>query len=128
MGMRDRAETIAGSVRSSQGRYPLSKRVLAVPAMVWATLRGGWPGAPKARVFGGIVGVAYVLLPIDLMPEILLGPFGLGDDLAIAAVSVAALLSAAESYLDAKGSYPGLDGAEVVPGTVISRQEEQPNP
>jgi uncharacterized membrane protein YkvA (DUF1232 family) len=68
---------------------------------------------------GGMVGIIYVLIPIDLMPEVLLGPFGLGDDLAIAAVSVAALLSAAEAYLDMRDG-PVIGQGDVVEGTVLS--------
>ena len=123
MGMTNRAGVVADAVRSSQGHHPLSQRLRAVPAMVWATWRGRWPGAPKGRIVGGTLGVIYVLIPIDFMPEVLLGPFGLGDDIAIAAVSVAALLSAAEAYLDMRdglvsGQVHGQ--GDVVEGTVLS--------
>ena len=121
MGVTDGASAIAGAVRTSKGRYPLGRRVLAVPPMIWAVLRGRWRGVPKFRVMAGIAGIVYVLIPIDFIPEAILGPFGLADDLALTALSVAALLSAAEDYLDAKyGPRLAAGTAEVIVGTVVS--------
>jgi uncharacterized membrane protein YkvA (DUF1232 family) len=70
--------------------------------MLRDTLTGRWAGAPKGKVLIGMAGIVYVLSPLDILPEMLLGPFGLGDDLAIAALSVAALLTSAEDWLDSK--------------------------
>ncbi|MFM8349863.1 MAG: DUF1232 domain-containing protein, partial [Actinomycetales bacterium] len=83
-----------------------------------------WPGAPKGRIFGGLAGVVYVLIPIDFMPEVLLGPFGLGDDIAIAAVSVAALLSAAEAYLDMRDGLV-IGHGDVIEGTILGNDSPQ---
>lgn len=125
MGVAQGASAIAGAVRASGGRYPLGRRVLAVPPMIWAVLRGRWRGVPKFRVMAGMAGVVYLLVPIDFLPEAVLGPFGLPDDLAIAALSVAALLSAAEDYLDARFGAPAVDPGqgEVITGTVINRAD-----
>lgn len=38
-------------------------------------------------------GIAYVLSPIDLMPEILLGPLGALDDVVVAAAAVSRILN-----------------------------------
>ena len=116
------AATVAGAARATKGRHPLLRRVGAVPRMLRDAFTGRWPGAPYGRILGGLAGVLYVISPLDLMPEILLGPFGLGDDIALAAVAVAALLSSAEDYLDAQesGSGTGMsDGFDVIPGVVI---------
>lgn len=121
MGALSGATAVAGAVRASRGRHPLPRRVMAVVPMVRDTLAGRWPGAPRFRVLGGMAGIVYLLSPLDFLPEALLGPFGLGDDLALAAVSVAALLSAAEDYLDARevaaGVRPG--HGDVIPGVVL---------
>ncbi|MFM7148101.1 MAG: DUF1232 domain-containing protein [Actinomycetales bacterium] len=122
--MSKRAGVVADAVRTSSGRHPLSQRLRAVPAMLWATWRGRWPGAPKGRIFGGLAGVVYVLIPIDFMPEVLLGPFGLGDDIAIAAVSVAALLSAAEAYLDMRDGLV-IGHGDVIEGTILGNDSPQ---
>lgn len=123
MGVVGGATAVAGAVRSSRGRHPLGRRLMAVLPMMRDTLTGRWPGAPRLRVVGGLAGLVYLISPLDFMPEALLGPFGLGDDIALAAVSVAALLSAAEDYLDAKDAAAGMrpgDG-EVIQGVVIDR-------
>lgn len=123
MGVVGGATAVAGAVRSSRGRHPLGRRLMAVLPMMRDTLTGRWPGAPRLRVVGGLAGLVYLISPLDFMPEALLGPFGLGDDIALAAVSVAALLSAAEDYLDAKDAAAGMrpgDG-DVIQGVVIDR-------
>jgi uncharacterized membrane protein YkvA (DUF1232 family) len=124
MGVVDGAGAIASAVKASQGKHPLGQRVLAVPAMLWATMRRRWPGAPKGRIFIGIAGIVYLITPIDLMPEAILGPFGIPDDIALAAASVAALLSAAEAYLDMRdaGELQGVD-ADIIPGVVVQRSD-----
>ena len=40
-----------------------------------------------------LVGVGYVLSPIDLLPEIVLGPIGLVDDLLVVSVALSRLLN-----------------------------------
>lgn len=127
MGVVGGAAAVAGAVKASRGRHPLGQRLAAVLPMLRATFTGRWPGAPKARVVGGLAGLVYVVSPLDFLPEVLLGPFGLGDDLAIAAVAVAALLSSAEEWLDAKDAaasgMPGPSPAsgDVIQGVVVDR-------
>ena len=45
-----------------------------------------------AKLIAGM-GVAYVLSPIDLLPEFLFGPFGLIDDLFVLAAALSSLLN-----------------------------------
>lgn len=123
MGMFGRATTVAGAVKASQGHHPLGRRLAAVLPMLRDAFTGRWREAPRFRLLAGLAGLAYVISPLDLLPEVLLGPFGLGDDLAIAVVSVAALLSSAEDWLDhgdevAQGQEP----ADVIQGVVLERQ------
>jgi uncharacterized membrane protein YkvA (DUF1232 family) len=44
-----------------------------------------------AKVIAGL-GVAYILSPVDLLPELLLGPIGLIDDLLVVATALSRLL------------------------------------
>ncbi len=44
-----------------------------------------------AKVIAGL-GVAYILSPVDLLPEFLLGPIGLIDDLLVVATALSRLL------------------------------------
>ena len=117
------AAAVASAIRSSKGRHPLGQRLMAIVPMLRDTVTGRWPGAPRLRVVGGLAGIVYVLTPIDILPEVLLGPFGIADDLAMAAVSVAALLSASEQWLDARDSAASAyaDDADVIQGVVLDR-------
>jgi uncharacterized membrane protein YkvA (DUF1232 family) len=82
MGVVSGATTVASAVRSSRGRHPLMKRLAAVPPMLRDAFTGRWHDAPRLKVLAGLLGIVYVISPLDLMPEVLLGPFGIGDDLA----------------------------------------------
>ncbi len=127
MGVIGRATTVAGAVRSSRGRHPLGQRIGAVPPMLRDAFTGRWTGAPRGRILAGLLGIVYVISPLDFLPEILLGPFGLGDDLAIAAVAVAALLSSAEDWLDsgdeaaAARDSAGAASGDVIQGVIVDR-------
>lgn len=120
MGFVRRASVVAGAVRTSQGRHPLLRRLTVIPKMLRDAFTGRWPQAPFARIIGGVLGIVYVISPIDLMPEFLLGPFGVADDIALAALAVAALLSSAEDYLDAQAAEAAPGAGDVIPGVVIS--------
>ena len=50
------------------------------------------PRVPLAAKLIAGLGVAYILSPIDLLPEILLGPIGLVDDLLVVATALSRLL------------------------------------
>jgi uncharacterized membrane protein YkvA (DUF1232 family) len=124
MGLLSRTATVAGAVRSSRGRHPLSARLVAVLPMLRDSFTGRWVGAPRGRLIAAMLGLVYVVSPLDLMPEILLGPFGLGDDLAIAVFAVAGLMSSAEEWLD-RGETEAPFGAagpgDVIQGIVVDR-------
>lgn len=129
MGVVSGATAVAGAVRSSKGRHPLGQRLKAIVPMLRDTFTGRWPGAPRLRILAGLAGLLYVVSPLDFLPEILLGPFGLGDDLTLAAVAVAALLTSSEDYLDARdagattsSSESGNAEPDVIQGVVIDRR------
>jgi uncharacterized membrane protein YkvA (DUF1232 family) len=65
--------------------------------MVGATVTGRYDG--KARLLGMILAVVYILLPVDLVPELLLGPLGLIDDSFVAVWLAGAVLSETERFL-----------------------------
>jgi uncharacterized membrane protein YkvA (DUF1232 family) len=130
MGVMGRATTVGAAVRATRGRHPLGQRIGALLPMMRDAFTGRWVDAPRFKLLAGLAGVAYVLSPLDLMPEVFLGPFGLGDDLAIAAVAVAALLGSAEDWLDhrdaTRSDVPPTaargEGPIVVEGVVLDRR------
>jgi uncharacterized membrane protein YkvA (DUF1232 family) len=50
------------------------------------------PRVPLSGKLIALAGVGYVMLPVDLVPELLLGPIGLVDDLLIVGAALSALL------------------------------------
>lgn len=120
-----------GAARAADRRFTWGERIAAIPAMLAATLRGRFPGATRKGVLLSAAGLVYLVSPIDLMPELLLGPFGIADDAAIAAMSMGYLVSAADRYLHWRtGTVPAPEhtpagrhpfDADVVQGTVVDR-------
>jgi len=51
------------------------------------------PRVPLGAKAIALLGIGYVLSPIDLMPELLLGPIGLADDLFVVAATLSRLLN-----------------------------------
>jgi uncharacterized membrane protein YkvA (DUF1232 family) len=48
---------------------------------------------PLSSTAVALVGVGYVLSPIDLLPEIILGPIGLVDDLLVVSIALSRLMN-----------------------------------
>jgi uncharacterized membrane protein YkvA (DUF1232 family) len=76
---------------------------------------GRYPGLAKTRIVLAVLGLLYVLSPVDLMPEVLLGPLGLGDDALVTAWIVGAVLGEADAFL----RWERAGGARVVAGEVV---------
>jgi uncharacterized membrane protein YkvA (DUF1232 family) len=51
------------------------------------------PRVPLGAKLSAALGIGYLLSPIDLLPEILLGPLGVLDDLVVVAASVSRVLN-----------------------------------
>ncbi len=68
--------------------------------MVSAGFSGRYPFLDKSRVGVALLGLVYVVSPVDLIPELILPILGLGDDALVAAFSAGALLSEAQAFLD----------------------------
>lgn len=85
------------------GRHPgsptLGQRVQAVPALVSDTVTGRYRGLGRTKLVAFMVGVAYVLSPIDFVPELLIPLVGLGDDVVVALLLAGSLLGETERYL-----------------------------
>jgi uncharacterized membrane protein YkvA (DUF1232 family) len=89
------------AVRASSrpGAPGIAAQLAAVPRMLALGFRGRYPGLAKGRIVLAALGLLYVLSPVDLMPEILLGPLGLGDDALVTAWIVGALLGETDTFL-----------------------------
>jgi uncharacterized membrane protein YkvA (DUF1232 family) len=87
---------------SHPGSPSLGRRLQAIPRLVSDTVTGRYPGLGRTKLIAFMVGVAYVLSPIDFVPELLIPFVGLGDDVVVALVLAGSLLAETERYLQYK--------------------------
>lgn len=129
------ASTLASAVKNAPEGYSWGQRLTAIPRMLKAAFTGRWRDANRFGLTLSLVGMIYVLSPLDFIPELLFGPlFGLGDDIAIAAASVAYLVKSTDRWLESStevtaapttppstGTFTG----DVIQGTVIQSGTEE---
>jgi uncharacterized membrane protein YkvA (DUF1232 family) len=82
----------------SEGPLSFGQRVAALPGLVRDTLSGRYDGLGRGRLAMMGLALAYVVSPIDLVPEALLTIPGLVDDAAIAAWLIATLMGSTTAY------------------------------
>lgn len=96
---------------SRPGSPGLWQRLRAVPRMVRAVRSGAYTGLSSGRLAMMLAGVAYVISPIDLMPEGLLFIVGLADDALVLSWLAVALVNETEDFLAwEKGMAPASSG------------------
>lgn len=114
----------AARIAMRPGGPGLGARLAALPRMVSAAVSGRYPGIALSRLALMAAAVAYVVSPVDLVPEGALLMLGLADDAMVLGWLAAALVTETESYLDwedsvvAAGESP--TGSGPVPATVRS--------
>lgn len=93
-----------------EGRRPgapgFGDRFRALPRMAGGALTGRYPVLSRGRLALLVLAVAYLVSPVDLVPEAVLGPLGLGDDALVAAWLAGAFLVETERYLSWEHSRP----------------------
>ena len=94
------------------GTPGLGRRLGAIPRMIGATMRGDYDG--KSRLTMMLISGAYIVSPIDLVPEGFLMFLGLIDDAAVAAWFAGALMDETERFLAWEQ-----ERRRVVPGHVV---------
>jgi uncharacterized membrane protein YkvA (DUF1232 family) len=107
------------------GAPGLGERFAALPRLLSASLRRDYGGLGTGRLALMALAVAYVLSPIDLMPEALFWVFGVADDAAVAAWLASAVLVETDRFLRWEAAAGHAAPAEptqalVVPGEVVS--------
>lgn len=81
------------------GGPSLLERIRAVPRMVRAGTNGTYPGLPTSRLLMVAGAAAYLFFPIDVAPELVLGPIGLLDDAVVIAWLVKELVQDTEDFI-----------------------------
>ena len=92
--------TLWRAVRASRrpGAPGIGTQLAATPRMVWWGLTGRYPHLARGRVALALVGLLYIVSPIDFIPDVI-PLLGLGDDAVVAAWIAGALLSETERFL-----------------------------
>ncbi|TDB74619.1 YkvA family protein [Micromonospora sp. KC723] len=103
------ARAVAAGAR---GGPSLGVRLAAVPRMVRATARGEYDGGLRLAMMAAAT--AYVVSPVDVVPELFLTVFGLLDDAVMVTWLAGSVLAETERFLEWEAGR-----ASVVPGQVI---------
>lgn len=96
----------------ARGGPSLGTRLAALPRMISATRRGEYDGGLRLALMAAAA--AYVVSPIDVVPEGILMVFGLADDTLMVAWLAGSVLSETERFLAWEARR-----AAVVPGEVV---------
>ncbi|WP_073258459.1 YkvA family protein [Cryptosporangium aurantiacum] len=85
---------------SRPGSPSIAARLGAIPRMIAASASGRYPGLSRLKLAFLGVGVAYVVSPIDALPEAFMFLFGLADDVAVAVYLAGALFAETDQFLE----------------------------
>jgi uncharacterized membrane protein YkvA (DUF1232 family) len=96
----------------ARGGPSLGKRLAAMPRMMKATARGEYDGGMRLAMI--VAATAYVVSPIDLVPEGFLLLFGLVDDAFMVAWLAGAVLDETARFLEWEARRKA-----IIPGTVV---------
>jgi uncharacterized membrane protein YkvA (DUF1232 family) len=96
-----------------RGGPSLGKRLAALPRMIRATSRGEYDGGLRLAMMAAAT--AYVVSPIDLVPELFLMVFGIADDVLMVTWLAGSVLAETERFLEWEARRQ-----TVIPGHVVS--------
>jgi uncharacterized membrane protein YkvA (DUF1232 family) len=82
----------------ARGGPSISKRLAALPRMLKATARGQYDGGMRVAMMAAAT--AYVVSPIDVIPEALFLVFGLADDAVMITWLAGAVLGETARFLE----------------------------
>jgi uncharacterized membrane protein YkvA (DUF1232 family) len=94
-----RSLAAATRAASRPGGPSMGERLAAVPRLVRATARGDYPGTTPARLLALGAALAYVVSPVDVVPEAFLAVLGLADDAVVMTWLAASVINETESFL-----------------------------
>lgn len=126
------AATAASLLRATArpGGPTISERVGAVPRLVRASLTGTYKGVTRARLALVAAAVAYVVSPVDLLPELVLPVVGLADDALVISWAVRAFLEETDRFLAWESGQGLRPRPTVIRGDVLrdrGRGEQEPD-
>lgn len=92
--------------RGGPGEPGPVERVKALPSMVRDAWRGSYPHLGKGRMATFLLALAYLVSPVDVVPEMFLAVLGLTDDAVVAMWLGGSLLVEADRYLGWRRQHP----------------------
>ncbi|MGC4771841.1 YkvA family protein [Micromonospora sp. DT44] len=96
----------------ARGGPSLGARLAALPRMIRATTRGGYDGGLRLALM--TAATAYIVSPIDFLPEIPLAIFGLADDAVMVTWLAGSVLSETDRFLEWEARR-----SSVIPGGLV---------
>ncbi|MFE9203739.1 YkvA family protein [Micromonospora sp. NPDC007230] len=96
----------------ARGGPSLGARLAALPRMIRATAKGEYDGGLRLALMAAAT--AYVVSPIDLLPEIPLAVLGLADDAVMVTWLAGSVLAETERFLEWEARQ-----SSVIPGRVV---------
>ena len=101
---------------------------MSLPRLFRATFRGEYAGTTRGRLLMVLGAVAYVVSPIDLIPELALSVFGLADDAVVVSWIAATVVNETESFLPGSAPSAGRRGARDRARATSSADRARPSP
>jgi uncharacterized membrane protein YkvA (DUF1232 family) len=96
----------------ARGGPSIGKRLAALPRMLKATAKGQYDGGTRLAMMAAAT--AYVVSPVDLMPELFMWVFGLADDAVMITWLAGAVLAETGRFLEWEKQRDA-----VLPGSVV---------
>ncbi|GAA2375009.1 YkvA family protein [Nonomuraea africana] len=84
---------------SKPGTPGLMTRIRAIPRLIGGVLRGEYEGMGKSKLAMMALGVAYIVSPVDLVPEFLV-LIGVADDFGVFLWLAASMLGESGRYVE----------------------------
>src|SRR4051794_8204403 len=81
----------------ARGGPSFGRRVAAIPRMIKATVRGEYDGGMRVAMMAAAT--AYIVSPVDFIPEAVFLVFGLADDVVAATWLAGSVLAETERFL-----------------------------
>jgi len=85
-------------VSGARGGPSIGKRLAALPRMLKATAKGQYDGGMRVALMAAAT--AYIVSPIDFIPEAIFLVFGLADDAVMVAWLAGTVLAETERFLE----------------------------
>lgn len=92
---------VASAVKaaSAPGAPSVGVRMAAVPRMIKASIAGDYDGVSPVHLAALAAAAAYVVSPVDLLPEALMSVLGLADDAIVLAWFASSLVHDTDDFL-----------------------------